>query len=55
MKLLLTLLIIALSVNAASFSKSKKILLKKIYSDNQITFYCNNPYSIKTSNGKQKL
>ncbi len=54
MKLLLTLLIIALSVNAASFSKSKKILLKKIYPDNQNTFYCNNPYLIKTIKGKQK-
>ncbi|MFA9374159.1 MAG: endonuclease [Poseidonibacter sp.] len=54
MKLLLTLLIIALSANATSFSKSKKILLKKIYPDNQNTFYCNNPYEIKTIKGKEK-
>jgi deoxyribonuclease I len=40
-------LVIALSLNANNFSDSKKILLKKIYIDNQNTFYCNNPYKIK--------
>ena len=41
-------------MNAASFSKSKKILLKKIYFDNQISFYCSNPYEIKQIKGKEK-
>lgn len=35
----------------ASFSKSKKILTKKIYMDNQKTFYCKNPYKL---NNKKK-
>jgi len=48
------ILIFSLFVNAVSFSKSKKILLKKIYLDNQITFYCSNPYKIVTVKGKQK-
>jgi deoxyribonuclease-1 len=42
------------SLNAASFSKSKKILLKKVYFDNQVTFYCDNPYEIKQIGKKQK-
>jgi len=54
MKLLLTLLTIALSLNAVSFSKSKKLLLKKVYYDNQTTFYCENPYEIKRVKGKEK-
>jgi len=54
MKLLLFLLTISLTLNAASFSKSKKLLLKRIYFDNQITFYCSNPYEIKEINGKEK-
>ncbi|WP_419774651.1 endonuclease [Halarcobacter sp.] len=54
MKLLIALLTIALSLNAASFSKSKKLLLKKVYHDNMITFYCSNPYEIKRVNGKEK-
>ncbi|NOZ91049.1 MAG: deoxyribonuclease [Epsilonproteobacteria bacterium] len=37
-----------------SFSKSKKILLKKIYYDHKITFYCHNPYEIKRIKGKEK-
>lgn len=54
MKLLIVLLTIALSLNAASFSKSKKLLLKKVYHDNMITFYCENPYEIKRVKGKEK-
>lgn len=54
MKLLIALLTIALSLNAASFSKSKKLLLKKVYHDNMITFYCENPYEIKRVKGKEK-
>jgi len=54
MKILISILLIALSLNAASFSKSKKILLKKIYFDNQISFYCSNPYEVKQINGKEK-
>jgi len=54
MKLLIALLTIALSLNAASFSKSKKLLLKKVYHDNMVTFYCENPYEIKREKGKEK-
>ena len=54
MKLLIALLTIALSLNAASFSKSKKLLLKKVYHDNMVTFYCENPYEIKRIKGKEK-
>ena len=42
------------SLFASSFSKSKKILLNEIYKDNKATFYCNNPYEIKTIKGKKK-
>lgn len=42
------------NLNAESFSKSKKILLKKVYFDNQYTFYCQNPYEIKQIDGKEK-
>lgn len=54
MKTLFILLIISLTLNATSFSKSKKILLKKIYHDNKVTFYCSNPYEIKQVKGKEK-
>ena len=37
-----------------SFSSSKKKLLKKVYYDHQITFYCQNPYEIKLVKGKEK-
>lgn len=46
--------IFALSLNAATFSKSKKILLKRIYFDKKESFYCNNPYEVKTINGKER-
>ena len=53
--LLIMICFISLSnLNANSFSKSKKILLKKVYFDNQYTFYCGNPYEIKQINGKEK-
>ena len=42
-KLLLLLLLISNFIYAESFSKSKKIL-KNIYKDNQITFYCGCKY-----------
>lgn len=42
------------SMQAVSFSKSKKVLLKQIYFDNRNTFYCNNPYEIKLVSGKEK-
>lgn len=54
MKISIILFIVVLSVNASSFSKSKKILLKHIYLDNMKTFYCSNPYEIKYIKGKQK-
>ena len=42
------------ALNAQSFSQSKEILLHDIYKDRMFTFYCNNPYEIKTIHGKQK-
>lgn len=53
-KTLIILLLPILTLQAVSFSKSKKILLKKIYHDNKNSFYCNNPYEIKKIKGKQK-
>lgn len=55
MRKLFIILIVTLStLSAQSFSQSKKILLNEIYKDNKATFYCNNPYEIKTINGKKK-
>lgn len=51
---LLLILLIAANLSATSFSKSKKILLKKVYHDHKETFYCKNPYEIKVVNGKEK-
>lgn len=42
------------NLNANSFSQTKKILLKKVYFDNQYTFYCQNTYEIKQIDGKEK-
>lgn len=53
--LLIMICFIPLSnLNANSFSKTKKILLKKVYFDNQYTFYCGNPYEIKQIDGREK-
>ena len=52
--LLFILTLLSINLNALSFSQSKKILLKKVYFDNQYTFYCGNPYEIKQVNGKEK-
>ncbi|MCF6768365.1 endonuclease [Thiotrichales bacterium 19S11-10] len=40
--------------NNESFSKSKKVLLKDVYYDHQYTFYCDVPYEIKRTKGKEK-
>jgi deoxyribonuclease-1 len=56
-KIIVAILFIALlsiNLNASSFSQSKKILLNKIYFDNQYTFYCGNPYKIDDVKGKDK-
>jgi deoxyribonuclease I len=53
-KFIVLLLVILVSSYAADFSKSKKILLKQIYPDHQITFYCGNPYEITRVGGKEK-
>lgn len=42
------------ALHGQSFSKSKKLLLKKVYYDHQVTFYCQNPYKIKMINSKEK-
>ena len=53
--LLIMICFIPLSnLNANSFSKTKKILLKKVYFDNQYTFYCQNTYEIKQIDRKEK-
>lgn len=44
---------LSLSVNQ-SFSKAKKTLLKSVYFDHHITFYCRVPFEVKRINGKQK-
>jgi len=49
-----TIILIFTTGNAVSFSKSKKILVNKIYLDNKVTFYCNNPYETKQVKGKYK-
>ncbi|NQY24592.1 MAG: endonuclease [Campylobacteraceae bacterium] len=54
MNILLSLLLLVFSLSATSFSKSKKILLKKVYFDKQFSFYCSNPYEIKRIKGKYK-
>ena len=51
---LVVILLFTINANAASFSQTKKILLKKVYFDNQYTFYCGNPYEIKQVEGKEK-
>ena len=53
-KFIILLLVSIVSVYAANFSKSKKVLLKQIYPDHQITFYCGNPYEITRVGGKEK-
>ena len=53
-KIILIIALLATSVFGVSFSKSKKILLKKVYFDKKETFYCNNPYEIKKVKNKQK-
>ena len=53
MKYILLLILISISLSATSFSQSKKFLLKKVYFDNQITFYCSNPYEIKEVDNKE--
>lgn len=53
-KFIVLLLVILVSSYAADFSKSKKILLKQIYPDHQITFYCGNQYEITRVGGKEK-
>ena len=53
-KVLYCLIAVSLFLNASSFSSSKKALLKKVYYDHQITFYCQNNYEVKQVNGKEK-
>lgn len=52
--LLIFIFLISTNLLATSFSESKKILLNEIYKDNKVTFYCNNPYEIKTTKGERK-
>jgi len=54
LKSLIFILYMSILVHGNSFSKSKKILVNKIYHDYKVTFYCNNPYEIKQVKGKYK-
>lgn len=55
MNKLFVIFIVTLStLGAQSFSQSKQILFNEIYKDRMLTFYCNNPYEIKTIKGKPK-
>jgi len=52
---IMTLIVISSTLLfSMSFSSAKKKLLKKVYYDHQITFYCQNPYEIKQVKGKEK-
>ena len=53
-KTIILILILISSLHTQSFSTSKKLLLKKVYFDHQITFYCQNPYEIKSVHNKYK-
>ena len=53
-KALILFILICLNLYSNSFSKSKKLLLKKVYFDNQYTFYSSNPYEIKQIDGKER-
>ena len=44
---ILSIAMLCINLDASSFSQSKKILLNKIYFDNQYTFYCGNPGLMK--------
>ncbi len=52
-KVSILLLTLTISLFANDFSKSKKILLKQIYHDNKISFYCSNPYEITRVKNKE--
>lgn len=52
--IIILFLLLGISLNGASFAQSKKLLLKKVYFDNQITFYCSNPYELKRVDNKEK-
>ena len=52
-KIIILLITISISLFANNFSKSKKILLKQIYHDNKVSFYCSNPYEITRVKNKE--
>lgn len=52
--IILSMCVLTLDLNAQTFAHAKKTLLKKVYYDNQYTFYCGNPYEIKQIDGKEK-
>lgn len=53
-KSIIILLLTTVIYATQNFSKSKKLLLKKVYFDNKLTFYCDNPYKIKQIKGREK-
>ena len=38
-----------------NFNEAKKLLLKRVYFDHQVTFYCDLPYEVKEINGKERI
>mgnify|MGYP000851711717 CR=1 FL=1 len=56
MKILIALFFISITLFAdANFNQSKKILLKQIYHDNRVTFYCEVPYEFEVIKGKETV
>ncbi len=53
-KIIISITILSTLLFSESFSSAKKKLLKKVYYDHQVTFYCQNPYEIKNVKGKEK-
>ena len=53
-KIITLIILLSTLLFSLSFSSSKKKLLKKVYYDNKLTFYCQNPYKIKKIKNKEK-
>lgn len=54
-KILMTMIAISLCLEATSFTQSKQLLKEKVYHDNQVSFYCLNPYEETKIKGRKKL
>lgn len=54
MKIFIIATLLYSSLFGMSLGTSKKKLLKEVYYDHKITFYCKSPYILKTVKGKEK-